>query len=73
MIQNATTSLKALAGGVAEGQIIGGNLTTLMSMLGTPYAPYFQDKILFMEDVGEATYRIDRASPNFSSWENYRN
>ena len=61
VIQNATTSLKALAGGVAEGQIIGGNLTTLMSMLGTPYAPYFQDKILFMEDVGEATYRIDRA------------
>lgn len=46
--------------GKAQGQLIGGNLTLLSHLIGTPYAPNFTDKILFLEDVGESVYRIDR-------------
>ncbi|MCM8711121.1 LD-carboxypeptidase [Clostridium sp. SYSU_GA19001] len=44
----------------AEGRIVGGNLTLICSTLGTPYEIDTKDKILFIEDVGEAPYRIDR-------------
>lgn len=46
--------------GVASGPICGGNLTTLCHLVGTPFAPVFNDHILFLEDRGEAPYRIDR-------------
>jgi muramoyltetrapeptide carboxypeptidase len=42
------------------GRLWGGNLTTLCHTIGTKYATIFQDGILFLEDRGEATYRIDR-------------
>ncbi len=53
--------LERLVGGTAEGVVIGGNLTLLMSTFGTIYQPDLDGKILFIEDVKEATYRIDRA------------
>lgn len=40
--------------------IVGGNLTLIQSSIGTPWAAYFKNKILFLEDVGEVPYRIDR-------------
>jgi muramoyltetrapeptide carboxypeptidase len=46
-------------GGKAQGRLIGGNLSLLCKLLGTPFEPDFQSKILFLEDVGEAPYRID--------------
>ena len=46
--------------GVAAGEVCGGNLTMLCHLVGTPYAPDFENKILFLEDRGEAPYRIDR-------------
>jgi muramoyltetrapeptide carboxypeptidase len=46
--------------GRAAGVVCGGNLTTLCHLLGTPYQPSFRDRILFLEDRGEAAYRIDR-------------
>jgi muramoyltetrapeptide carboxypeptidase len=46
--------------GVASGPVAGGNLTTLCHLVGTPYAPNFNGKILLLEDRGEAPYRIDR-------------
>ena len=52
--------LTAIAGGKARGRLVGGNLTLLSGMLGTPYEPDFRDKILFFEDTDEAPYRIDR-------------
>jgi muramoyltetrapeptide carboxypeptidase len=39
---------------------VGGNLTVLCSLLGTPYMPDAGGALLFLEDVGEAPYRIDR-------------
>jgi muramoyltetrapeptide carboxypeptidase len=44
----------------AEGELTGGCLSVLVAMLGTPYAPDFRGKILFLEDTGERAYRIDR-------------
>ena len=46
--------------GVAAGEVCGGNLTMLCHLVGTPYAPDFENKILLLEDRGEAPYRIDR-------------
>ncbi|HMA86747.1 MAG TPA: LD-carboxypeptidase [Desulfosalsimonadaceae bacterium] len=46
--------------GQASGPVAGGNLTTLVHLIGTPYEPDFSGKLLFVEDIGEAPYRIDR-------------
>ena len=46
--------------GVAEGEVVGGNLTVVCSLLGTPYAVDFSNRIAFLEDTDEPLYRIDR-------------
>lgn len=46
--------------GKARGRLLGGNLTVLSTLMGTPWLPDFDGAILFLEDVGEAEYRIDR-------------
>lgn len=46
--------------GRAEGPLLGGNLTLLVHLLSTPWRPDFRDALLFLEDVGEAPYRLDR-------------
>lgn len=52
--------LVPLAGGTAEGPLLGGNLTLLQCLLGTPFMPDLAGAILFLEDVGEELYRVDR-------------
>jgi muramoyltetrapeptide carboxypeptidase len=49
-----------LRGGVAEGPLAGGNLTLLQCLIGTRYFPDLAGAILFLEDVGEELYRVDR-------------
>lgn len=49
-----------ITSGKALGAITGGNLSLLAAMAGTPFEPSFQKKIVFIEDVGEQPYRIDR-------------
>jgi muramoyltetrapeptide carboxypeptidase len=52
---------RALHGGRAHGLLTGGNLTLLTSLLATPYAPEpAAGRIVFLEDVGEERYRVDR-------------
>ncbi|WP_321491681.1 LD-carboxypeptidase [uncultured Desulfobacter sp.] len=51
---------QVIAGGIATGPLVGGNLATLVHMIGTAYQPDFADRILFLEDVGEPAYKIDR-------------
>ncbi len=53
--------IQTLVPGTAEGELLGGNLTVLSSLVGTPYLPDMRGKLLFLEDVHEAVYRIDRA------------
>ena len=46
--------------GRAKGPLIGGNLSVLTRLIGTPWMPPLDGAILFLEDVGEAPYRVDR-------------
>ena len=52
--------LHALVPGSASGHLVGGNLSLLVAMMGTPYEPALDGAILVLEDVDEAPYRIDR-------------
>lgn len=52
--------LEILRGNNATGPLIGGNLTNLAHLIATPWEPEWQGAILLLEDIGEATYRIDR-------------
>lgn len=56
-VKNRITTLTP---GQTQGQLIGGNLSVLSGLVGSSYLPNFQGKILFVEDVGEDIYRIDR-------------
>ena len=47
-------------GGVAEGPLLVGNLTVATHLLGTPHCPDLAGRVLLLEDIGEAPYRIDR-------------
>jgi muramoyltetrapeptide carboxypeptidase len=52
--------LKTLTGGCARGILTGGNLSLVVSSLGTPYEIDTKGKILFLEDVDEEPYSVDR-------------
>lgn len=52
--------IAALVHGEAQGELIGGNLTLIASLMGTPYEIDTRGKILFLEDIDEEPYRIDR-------------
>lgn len=52
--------LRSIHKGVATARLTGGNLAVLCGMLGTPYEIKTTGRILFLEDVGERLYRIDR-------------
>lgn len=52
--------LETLVEGEVKGEIVGGNLSLLVSTLGSPYEINTKGKILFIEDVGEKNYKIDR-------------
>ncbi len=49
-----------LQSGRGTGPVAGGNLTTLCHLLGTPFQPVWKGHILFLEDINEPLYRIDR-------------
>lgn len=51
--------------GKASGKLIGGNLSVLYSIIGTKSFPDFQNNILFIEDLDEYLYHIDRMMQNF--------
>lgn len=51
---------RTITPGTARGRLLGGNLTVLTALLGSSYLPDFTDSILFLEDVDEPPYRVDR-------------
>ncbi len=55
-----TKLLHPLHGGAMEGRILGGNLTLLSSMAGTPWMPSLKGNFLFFEDCAEPAYKLDR-------------
>lgn len=56
----AAEGLRTLKSGSAEGTLYGGCLSILVSLLGTPWEPQTEGKLLFLEDVGAKPYQIDR-------------
>ncbi len=54
------TDVTTVTGGAAEGRLVGGNLALLCSLIGTDDEPDTDGAILFLEDVHEAPYRLDR-------------
>ena len=52
--------ITTLRGGKARGALVGGNLAVLSAMAGSAYWPRFDGAILFLEDVNEYIYRVDR-------------
>jgi muramoyltetrapeptide carboxypeptidase len=53
-------AIRTVHAGLASGTLMGGNLSMVSALAGTPYAADFRDSILFIEEVNEAPYRIDR-------------
>ena len=62
--RNALTQVefrtRTITPGKARGRLLGGNLTVLTTILGSPYLPDWDNAILFCEDVREDLYRVDR-------------
>jgi muramoyltetrapeptide carboxypeptidase len=52
--------IQTITPGVARGRMLGGNLTVLTAIMGSPFLPAWDGAILFLEDVGEDIYRVDR-------------
>lgn len=51
---------QTLVAGTTVGTIVGGNLSLITNLVGTPFALDFKEKIVFMEEINEAPYRVDR-------------
>lgn len=69
VLRGACTSIEAEAHaihtGKATGKLVGGNLSVLYSLQGTPWFPDLDGAILLLEDVDEMLYHIDRMMTNF--------
>ncbi len=59
-LESISLDTRALVHGRASGRLIGGNLSLVAGLMGTPYEIETDGRILFLEDVNEAPYRVDR-------------
>lgn len=59
-IKNFSKELGVISEGIGRGKLVGGNLATLVATLGTEYDLDYNGKILFLEEIGEKTYKVDR-------------
>lgn len=57
---NPEYDLYTVNGGIAEGELIGGNLSVLDSMIGSKFEPNFENKIVYLEEIHEKTYKVDK-------------
>ncbi len=58
--EDSTDPAYVIHPGTASGLLTGGNLSLLAAMAGTPWSPSFAGKLVFLEDIDEKPYRIDR-------------
>jgi muramoyltetrapeptide carboxypeptidase len=54
------TPIITINSGKIQGRLLGGNLSVITSMIGSIYLPNWRDTILFVEEIGEDIYRVDR-------------
>lgn len=64
--------LEPIVGGRADGILLGGNLAVLSALIGTPAFPPLEGAVLFLEDVSERPYRIDRMLTTWRSADAFR-
>jgi muramoyltetrapeptide carboxypeptidase len=57
---NSEFDFYTISKGCAEGKLIGGNLSLINSLIGTDFEPIFKNKLVFLEDIDEKPYKIDR-------------
>jgi len=55
------SDLECIAPGRGEGPLVGGNLAVLAALIGTGFEPPLTDTVLFLEEIGERPYRVDRS------------
>ncbi|WP_127020017.1 S66 peptidase family protein [Flagellimonas beolgyonensis] len=60
MLENTEYDRYTITSGACMGELVGGSLTLVNALVGTPHEIDFTDKLVFLEDVEEAPYRIDR-------------
>lgn len=61
LLTQTKNRIRTITPGTATGELIGGNLSVLTNIMGTPYFPTnWENKILYLEDVGERIYAVDR-------------
>lgn len=60
VIIDETDEIETVTPGRARGRLVGGNLSVLAALVGTPWLPSLEGHILFLEDIGESVYRVDR-------------
>ncbi|WP_422359671.1 LD-carboxypeptidase [Reichenbachiella sp.] len=58
--QDPAFQLLSIVTGAEQGALVGGNLSLMCSLMGTPYDIDYTDKIVFIEEIGESPYRVDR-------------
>lgn len=66
-------SAYVITGGTMKGQLAGGNLAMIVSALGTPFDVSWENKIVFLEDIAEAPYKIDRMLTHLISAGKFKN
>ena len=59
-LQEPQFTRRTIREGAAIGRLVGGNLSVLSALIGTPYAAELRNCLLFLEEIGEAPYRVDR-------------
>lgn len=57
---NTEFDLYTINNGKAEGELIGGNISVLDSMIGSKFEPDFENKVVYLEEIEEKTYRVDK-------------
>ncbi|NJK65748.1 MAG: LD-carboxypeptidase [Microcoleus sp. CSU_2_2] len=60
MQNTKTVKIETIGSGKARGKLLGGNLSVIAAMIGSDYLPKWENSILFVEEVGEEVYRVDR-------------
>ncbi len=63
--QTRLDPIRPIRGGIAEGPLVGGNLSVVSALIGTPYLPDFAGHVVFFEEVSEQLYRVDRLLTQF--------
>lgn len=72
-IDNPEYERYTIVSGTAKGIAVGGSLTLICALMGTEYEIDFTDKVVFIEDVGEKPYRIDRMLTQLLSSKSFKN